>query len=263
MSDSNKCYCVYKHTNVINGKVYIGITSEDPKIRWNNGNGYKRQPYFWNAIQKYGWDNFQHEVLFDKLSEEDACQKEIDLISFYNSNDKECGYNISFGGFSGQCGLKRTDEQKSKLREAQRKSRNKSFYEWRICQFDTDGNLLNIYDYLSVASEQTGILAATIRSACQKGYGHSKGFIWSYYGLCKNYIKTISKLKYGDKIFQFDKDGQLVRMYLCDKSIKIVAPEFPSLKKIHQCLNQEIEYAYGYTWIYENDPCVFYYKNNP
>lgn len=261
MSDTNKGYCVYKHTNIFNGKVYVGITSNDPKIRWNNGNGYKRQSYFWNAIQKHGWNNFRHEILFENLSEEEACKKEIDLISFYHSNDKEYGYNISFGGFSGQSGLQRTDKQKDKFREAQRKSRNKSFSEWRICQFDIDGSLLNIYDYLSVASEQTGILSQTIRQACEKGYGHSKGFIWSYYGVCKNYIKIISKLQYGDKILQLDKDGCVVKTYLCEQSIKIVSPEFSSLKKIRQCLNKEIEYAYEYTWVYENDPCVFYYRN--
>ena len=114
------------------------------------------------------------------LTKDEACNKEIELIKKYNSTNRKYGYNISFGGFSGQGGLKRTDEQKAKFRDAQRKSRNKSFSEWRICQFDIDGSLLNIYDYLSVASEQTGILAQTIRTACEKGYGHSKGFIWSY-----------------------------------------------------------------------------------
>ena len=251
MNDNSKKYCVYKHTNIINGKIYIGITSDDPKVRWKNGKGYERQPYFWNAIQKHGWDSFQHEILFENLSEEDACQKEIDLISFYHSNDKEYGYNISFGGFTGQRGLKRTDEQKNGYREAQRKSRNKSFNEWRICQFDMDGRLLNIYDYLSVASEQTGILGPTIRAACMKGYGHSKGFIWSYYGCAKNYIKTISKLDNKDKIVQLDEYGNFVKSYICDKSIRVVNPEFRSLAKIRQCLNKEIDTAYGYIWRYE------------
>lgn len=252
-----KKYCVYKHTNLINQKVYIGITSDNPNSRWKNGRGYKNQPYFWSAITKYGWENFKHEILFDNLSEEEACQKEIELISFYNTRDKEFGYNISLGGFSGQAGIKRTEEQKNKFREVQRKARNKSFDEWKICQFDTNGKLLNIYDYLSVASEQTGILSQTIRSACKKGYGHSKGFIWSYYGVCKTYISKISKLKYGDEILMFDNEGKLIRSYICDKSIKIVTPEFSSLAKIHKCLNREINSAYGYVWRYENDPCVF------
>ena len=69
-------YSVYKHTNKVNGKVYIGITYNKPEVRWgSNGIGYKRQ-LFWNAIQKYGWDNFTHEILF----ESQAYQKEIELI---------------------------------------------------------------------------------------------------------------------------------------------------------------------------------------
>ena len=93
-------YKVYKHENLINGKVYIGITSMDVKKRWENGNGYSKQQLFWRAIQKYGWHSFSHEILYDGLSKEDAEQKEIELIATYNSNNPEYGYNIQNGGNS-------------------------------------------------------------------------------------------------------------------------------------------------------------------
>lgn len=44
--------CVYKHTSPSN-KVYIGMTTVQPEERWNNGWGYKKQPFF-NAILKCG-----------------------------------------------------------------------------------------------------------------------------------------------------------------------------------------------------------------
>ena len=72
-------YCVYKHT-APNGKVYIGITSQDVLARWNHGNGYKNNKHFFSAIVKYGWDNIRHEILYDDLTKEDACKKEIGLI---------------------------------------------------------------------------------------------------------------------------------------------------------------------------------------
>ena len=58
-------YTVYQHKNKINGKIYIGITSKDPEKRWgHNGYNYKSSSYFYSAIQKYGWDNFEHNILF-------------------------------------------------------------------------------------------------------------------------------------------------------------------------------------------------------
>lgn len=90
-------YTVYKHT-APNGKVYIGITSQEPNRRWNNGYGYERQPYFMNAIKKYGWGNFTHEILFAGLDREEAEHKEIELISQYHSDEKAHGYNIEHGG---------------------------------------------------------------------------------------------------------------------------------------------------------------------
>lgn len=91
-------YCVYKHTSPSN-KVYIGITSMKPEQRWANGKGYKTQ-MFYHAIQKYGWDKINHEVLFENLSKDEAEQKEIELITYYKSNQSNYGYNVDNGGSS-------------------------------------------------------------------------------------------------------------------------------------------------------------------
>ena len=63
-------HCIYAHRNQINGKVYIG-QSMNPKDRWSRqGHQYKSCTYFYNAIQKYGWNNFIHEILIDNLTQE-------------------------------------------------------------------------------------------------------------------------------------------------------------------------------------------------
>lgn len=90
-------YCVYKHTSP-SGKVYIGITCKNPEYRWNHGRGYWQNQYFTNAIQKYGWENFSHEVLFSGLSKEEAETKEVELIALYDSTNREKGYNHELGG---------------------------------------------------------------------------------------------------------------------------------------------------------------------
>ena len=91
-------YTVYQHKNKINGKVYIGITSQKPEQRWRNGEGYKSSPHFYSAIQKYGWDNFEHNILFVELTKEQACLKEQELIKEFNSMNREYGYNSTSGG---------------------------------------------------------------------------------------------------------------------------------------------------------------------
>lgn len=111
-------YKVYKHTNEVNGKVYIGITHySDPNKRWKNGLGYK--PYgknsvshLYHAIQKYGWDKFKSTILHSNLNYEEACNKEIELIKEYNSTNNECGYNKHPGGSNG---VPLTEEAKRKI----------------------------------------------------------------------------------------------------------------------------------------------------
>lgn len=92
----NKNWTVYMHTSP-SGKRYIGITSQKIQQRWRSGKGYKIN-VFCNAIQKYGWENIKHEILFENLTKEEAEKKEIELIAFYKSNQKEYGYNIQNGG---------------------------------------------------------------------------------------------------------------------------------------------------------------------
>lgn len=112
------------HTSPSN-KRYIGITSQNPERRWRkNGEGYKEHLYFWKAIQKYGWDNFRHEILFVNLAKEEAEQKEVELIAYYNSNNIDFGYNMSIGGECGSKGYKYTDEQKRHMSEVHKGEKN-------------------------------------------------------------------------------------------------------------------------------------------
>ena len=99
MNNEERKYCVYCHTNKVNGKKYVGITSRKPEKRWGkNGKGYKCCPYFYRAIKKYGWDTFTHDILFKELSKEEAESKEIELIAEWDLNNTKFGYNITKGG---------------------------------------------------------------------------------------------------------------------------------------------------------------------
>lgn len=91
-------YCVYMHILKMDGRKYIGITKQQPKRRWQNGKGYQRNIYFYRTIEKYSWDNFRHEVLFENLTKEQACVKEQALIKLFNTQDPKYGFNLTSGG---------------------------------------------------------------------------------------------------------------------------------------------------------------------
>ena len=101
-------YKVYIHKNLINGKVYIGQTCKTLQERSGlNGKNYKGCTRFYEDIEKYGWDNFEHKVLYDNLSCEEANKLERELIKQYKSLDLNYGYNVATGG-----GNKDIDESK-------------------------------------------------------------------------------------------------------------------------------------------------------
>lgn len=115
-------WCVYIHRNIINNKAYIGITSRKPEERWgNNGNQYHKgnQHAIRAAIQKYGWNNFEHIIWADNLSESDAKHMEKMLIALFKTNcnrytNPKYGYNLTDGG-DGTCGRPIPKEQREKI----------------------------------------------------------------------------------------------------------------------------------------------------
>ena len=93
--------------------MYIGITKfeDKPNKRWNNGKGYVDNEHFFNAICKYGWDNFQHEIFAKGLDEVAAKATERLLIEYFQTNNPEKGYNKTSGG-DGTCDMPEESIQK-------------------------------------------------------------------------------------------------------------------------------------------------------
>lgn len=103
--DKNK-WSIYIHRCITNNKAYVGIAKGNPTNRWGaNGKKYKKdsQPVFYNAIQKYGWDNFEHIVWATNLEHDEAKHIERILITLFQTNcrrfkNPEYGYNETDGG---------------------------------------------------------------------------------------------------------------------------------------------------------------------
>jgi hypothetical protein len=98
--ETRPCY-LYLHLNKVNRKKYFGITTQKPSRRWKNGSSYAHNSHFYNAVQHYGWENFYHIVICDKLMVDAAKRLERELIRCFNTTNPEYGYNKTIGGEGG------------------------------------------------------------------------------------------------------------------------------------------------------------------
>lgn len=205
-------YTVYMHV-APNDKKYIGITRLSVQKRWLKGNGYKHNAYFSRAIQKYGWENIKHKILYTNLSKEEAEQKEIELIAYYNSNKKIYGYNIDNGGNTigkqseetrkkislANLGKKRSTETLKKMSDIQKEKISNSLKGRSVwnkglklkrrsdeIKKKTSKQVICIetgivYFGIREAERQTGIKHEYICKCCEGKGKSAKGFHWRYY----------------------------------------------------------------------------------
>lgn len=158
-------YIVYRHTNKADGKVYIGITKQDPERRWQKGAGYAKT-YFGNAIAKYGWDGFIHEILYSGLSKSEACGIEKQLIEKYDSRNRLHGYNICEGGQTGD--NLNPHYGKDNCRSAS------------VVRIDPASGERKEFQTIKAAVDEMGINHRGISKACRGVSNTYKGYIWEY-----------------------------------------------------------------------------------
>ena len=230
----NNTYTVYMHKNKINSKVYIGITSKLPQLRWGkNGKGYKSQ-IFYNAILKYGWDNFEHKILYTGLSNDDANSKEIELISVYKSNNHKYGYNVSIGG----------DKSVKGLYDISKNNRH-------IFQYDLKGNFIKEWKSINSIKRDLGIENCNIISCCNGRLGYCNNFQWRYtyyekLDIAKTRSQKIKESKY-KIVYQYDYNGNFLKSY--DSVIETEKDGF-GYKNISACCLGKRLSAYGFRWSY-------------
>lgn len=119
---------IYKATNKVNGKIYIGQTTRSLKVRMQE-HARHSESAFDKAIQKHGIENFEFEVIDTANSIDELNQKEIYWIEYYNSY-RGNGYNSCIGG-ENTIGFKHTEQSKAKMSVAKKKmyiGSNNPFY---------------------------------------------------------------------------------------------------------------------------------------
>lgn len=185
-----KKYIIYKHTNKINGKAYIGQTCQIPERRWRNGEGYKDSPKFWKAIEKYGWDNFEHEIIETDLSSKEADEREIYWIAYYDTyNNDEKGYNMTPGGSNFMSELWQDKDYRQKMNKSFSEARQKS---WSNKEF-ADKALSLLLEGLTKVWQDTEWREQRIKNLLGKNNPNSKAVINIETGLIFDTIKEASE----------------------------------------------------------------------
>ena len=220
-------FTVYKHT-APNGKVYIGITSNDPKFRWHGGNGYYRNEHFYNAIKKYGWDNITHEIIETDLPKDAACELEIRLITQYNATNPKYGYNGTHGGEH----YKPTAEAIEKARKAH------------------IGKRYNIgVPFTEERKRHLRENHADFRGEKNPNYGKK----WTPEQIAIR--QAHRKYKYGGEnprskpILQFDRNGNFIKRWNSITDATIVCNK----TSIKDCLKGKYKVGGGFVWKYDNE----------
>lgn len=282
-------YSVYKHTSP-NGKVYIGMTGLKPEYRWNNGKGYlNSNAHFRNAIKKYGWDNFKHEVVYTNLDKETACAKEVELIKFYDSTNPAKGYNITTGGEVGYCvtfiseatrkkhseassgennpmyGKHHTEEARKKISQNRHYLRGKEHPGYGkplpeylatsrlrpVVQLDKNGQFVAEYSSETEAATITGISDALISGCCNKKHLSAGGFIWVFQSeYDPNLIYTYQRQTNGRPVVQLDTNYTFINEY---PSIKAAEENTGVSHHVNDCCRGIRKKCGGFYWMYKED----------
>lgn len=219
-----RSYDVYKITNKINNKIYIGITSKGLSARWKEHlyNAEHGCPYkLHNAIRKYGKENFSIELIDFCNSWEELEEKEKYYISEYNTLQDEFGYNMTEGG-DGTISRYVTEETKDKIRQKAigrvvseetreklseagkvRTERRQTYWNSGkigdnrrkpILQYTKEGEFIREFDGINIAAKELGMSATTIITALkhQNIVGSKRNpYIWVYKSEYPDVPKTV------------------------------------------------------------------------
>lgn len=277
--EEDRSYCVYIHTNKINGKKYVGQTCQwPPEKRWKGGAGYHNSTYFYRAINKYGWDNFEHQIIKQDLTLEEADDLEKSLIKLFNTVNPH-GYNAKEGGANGRpseetkrkmsesnTGKRHSDETKKKLSEIntgrhhteETKRKISESTKNKIVSDETREKLrivntgkhhseesrkkMSRSQKIRMSSEEERIRLGELRRG--KGTG-KRPEEWA------NNIKKSVTAVCGKRVMQYSKDGELIKIWDCIKD----AERNLSINSSHisSCCRKKRKSAGGYVWKYADE----------
>lgn len=183
---------IYCYTSP-SGKKYIGKTKTTLKERAkNNAKGYKGCRAFYNAIQKYGWENFEVEILEEVLLEnlDDA---EVEYILKYDSSNKEKGYNIV----------------------TERQEFIKIFNQIPVYSYDCDtGNFIEEFESVTEAERKMSVYRGSIRRVLNDPKHRVKNRLWKTEKFDKIEVVLNNIQKTSKNVYVYDaKTGDFIKSF--------------------------------------------------
>lgn len=258
LTNEERKWCVYMHINKVNGKIYVGITCQNPKERWRNGKGYGHNLYFTRSIEKYGWDNFEHIILCKGKSENEAKNIEKYLIKNWNTKQPN-GYNLTAGG-DGSLGYHQSEETRKKMSEM-RKGENHPFYgkhhseeTKKKIRESTSGENHHLYGKHRSQEAKESIRKALTGSHLSEE--RKKKISEAHKGkqmpkeVRQKISESVTRVKQSKvkKVSQYDKEGNLIKVW---DSIKQVQEELPiTYNAISACCRGTHKSSCGFVWKY-------------
>lgn len=179
---------IYKVTNKIDGKVYIGQTRRSLNQRMSEHLSSGRTSYFDRALNKYGLQSFIVEIIDKAETKEELNEKEQYYIRFFNCKVPN-GYNLTDGG-EGQVGVRRfgsdnphwnkkhSEETKKKLSKIRKKYIKENHPRCKpIINLDTN----EVFSYMNLACDKYNLDPPTLTKVCKGKRKTCGGYRWSYY----------------------------------------------------------------------------------
>lgn len=221
---------IYKISNTINNKLYIGMTRYNIEHRWKeHKSSYQyKNTHLYSAMRKYGVDNFNIEII-EECPEEDLIIREAYWISYYDSYKN--GYNMTEGKGEGN---------------------GTSFNARPIRQYDLEGNFITEFKSCGEASAKTGIQNANIQRTARGGCYSAGNYQWRFSDDNRpvNRIKPHTSGGKGRVVLQYDKDWNLINTFSSNRQ----AASFLGLKGtiLKHHFNDGQLYR-GYYWKYADE----------
>lgn len=191
------------------GKCYIGQSNDFEKRLCKYRNKLcKSQIYLHSAINKYGWDNFKVEILYQtsgcfKYTQNILDYLEIKYIQEYNATDRNIGYNIQKGGRGGKHSeetkekMRKPKSEEAKLNMSKARKGKKPANTKKLLQYDLKGNFIKEWDGSCEAARQLNLSQGNISMVCSGKRNNTLGFIFKWLDITSE--ETSKCLEDGEK----------------------------------------------------------------